>query len=300
MQYVFCQRNFAAKQLTFGPVAETEPNISPDGHWIAFQYIDAQRPASPNIWVLETAKEFQLAKALFAQPRYAGEMSWSPDSRWIAFISSDSKAGRSTEQIFKINISSGQIVQITSFPEGTVIGDATTWSKTGLIAFERQGKIFATTDTGSREVELLDPRIALSNRRPSSITFSPDAEKLLFSVENEQQNQSEVWLADLPTQIVRKLTSHHFDVFPRWTDQGHLLFSRETKDGCAEIHVLSLNTGKLKRITSGHVDFTPSTDPSARTLFFSRKDKMESQPEKTEWLAGFHIWYVPNARWMLE
>jgi len=298
---ISCQTTFAAKQLTFGQVAETEPNISPDGRWIAFQYFAGnEKPSSPTIWIMETAKEFRSAKALAGLPRYAGEMSWSPDSNWISFISSDDKPARSTEQIYKINILTMRRIQLTTFPEGTVIGDSTTWSKTGFIAFEREGKIFAIKDNGGEEMELLDPRIALSNRIPSSIKFSPDGNMLVFAVENQQRDQSEVWLADLPTRKVRRLTSLHFDAFPSWIDKERLLFSRETKTGYAQIYALSLRTEKLKRLTSGHVDFTPATDSSANTLCFSRKGKVQKNLKETEWLAGFHIWCVTNARRMFK
>lgn len=299
MKGMSCKATLAAKQVTFGPVAETEPSISPNGHWIAFQYFaDSKKPPPPTIWIMESMQGFRSAKALAGLPRYAGEMSWSPDSNWISFVSSDDKP-RSTDQIYKINTLSMQCVQLTTFPQGTAIGDSTTWSKTGFIAFEREGKIFAIKDNGSEILELLDPRTTLSNRRPSSIRFSPDGKMLVFTVENEQENESELWLANLTARKVCRLTSLHFDAFPTWIDNRHLLFSRETKTGYAQIYALSLRTAKLKRITSDHIDFMPATNSSANTLCFSRKNKSQESLKEPGWLGGFHVWCVANARRIL-
>jgi Tol biopolymer transport system component len=280
------------EQLTFGRAAETEPHISPDGHWIAFQYFAEMGPRVAKIGILDASKGFASARPLVDQHGYAAEMSWSPDSKWIAFISAEAKPGRNTNQIYKINISTKEIVQLTAFPEGTVLGDSTTWSKAGLIAFERDGQVYCVNDTGGEEVQLLDMRVAFSNRRPSSIRFSPDAKMLIFSVENEQQDQSEIWLADIQSRSFRQLTSLHFDIFPVWIDEAEILFSRETKDGLSEIHALSLRTGHLKRITSGHVDFASSTDSSGHVLYFSRMDRTPEELEHSWFFSGSHIWKV--------
>jgi len=288
------------KQLSFGPVAETEPTISPDGRWIAFQYFPRNRPQTPLIWIMEVSKGFSSAKPLVDHLGYAAELSWSPDSKWVSFISSDNMLSRKTEQIYKVNVVTTEVVQVTAFPEGTLIGDSTAWSASGLIAFEKDGEICGVPDVGGEEVRLLDTRIALSSRRPSYIRFSPDGRMLLFSVETGNQDQSEIWVAELRSQTFRRLTSLHFDLFPAWIDEEHVLFSRETENGRSEVQALSLRTGNVERLTRGHVDFTPSTDSSGSILYFSRKGRVPKQFEMAGLLVGFHIWCVPVNRKLLQ
>lgn len=278
------------QQITFGPVGETEPAISPDRRWIAYQYFTEKNPRLPAIGVLDTSKGFQSAKPLVDQDGYAAEISWSPGSEWLSFISSESKGGRNTDQICKVNVVTKEVVQVTAFTEGTLIGDSTTWSRNGLIAFERGGRIYGVSDQGSKEIELLDTRPPLSNQRPSGIRFSQDGKLLLFSVENQSRKQSEIWLADLQSRSFRQLTRFHFDLFPSWYDEHRVVFSRQAKNGNSSIYILDLRTGELKQVTSGHVDFAPSADASHRTLFFSRKDRTSRRNDEGPFFSGFHVW----------
>jgi Tol biopolymer transport system component len=267
---VQCEKWPRLEQITFGPIGEIEPNISPDGQWLAFQYFHKNELSSTQIWVMEISKGFRSARRLVTMLDYAGEMSWSPDSKWISFISSEYKLGLNTNQIYKVSVFTNEVIQITAFPVGTLIGDSTTWSTNGLIGFERDGIIYSISPTGGKEVQLLDTRTALSNQRRSYIRFSPGGTKLVFSVENAEQDQSSIWLADLETNSFRQLTGLHFDLFPSWIDEEHIVFTRQNRNRRSEVETLSLRTGILDRITSNHEDLTPSTDPSGSVLYFSR------------------------------
>jgi Tol biopolymer transport system component len=241
---------------------------------------------------MEISKGFTSARGLVAQVDYAGEMSWSPDSKWISFISSENRPARKTNQIYKVSVQTNELFQITAFPEGTVIGDSTTWSANGLIGFEKEGIIYGVSPTGGNEVQLLDTRTALSNQRPSYIRFSPEGKMMVFSAENAEQNQSSLWLGDLQSRTIRRLTDLHFDLYPTWIDEGHVLFTRQNKNKWSQIEVLSLGTGHMNQITSKHLDLTPSADPSGNVLYFSRKGPTPKGLENTDFFVGFHIWRV--------
>ncbi len=285
------------KLVTLGPVAETEPSISPDGRWIAFQYFSVNSPDVPQIWVMETARGFASARPLVDGLGYAAEISWSPDSVWLSFISSTTVSQRTTEQIYKINVATNELAQITHFPAGTLLGDSTAWSSKGLIAFERESDIYGVWDSGSGEVLLLGTSSVLSDRRPSNIRFSPDGNLLTFSAENRDQNESEIWVADLRDQSINRLTKLHFDIFPSWVGQQRIAFVRETKDETSKIQILSLSNGALRSITSGHVDITPCVDVVGHQLYFSRKGKVPEEFKNVGFLVGFHIWKLTLKEW---
>lgn len=300
IQRTQCETTVGIKQVTFGPIGEIEPNISPDGRWLAFQYYSKNELRSTQIWIMEISQGFASARRLAPQLDYAGEMSWSPDSKWISFISQGTEPSRNPSQIYKVNVATNEIVQLTGFPGGTVIGDSTTWSTNGLIGFEKDGIIYCVRHAGDKEVQLLDTRAALSNKHPSYLRFSPDGKMLVFSVENAEQDQSSIWLADLEANSVRQLTGLHFDLFPAWIDEGRILFTRQNKNRWSEVEALSLRTGNLYRITSKHVDSTPSTDPSGNVLYFSRKGQVPKQLQNADFLVGFHIWRMPITRKLLQ
>ncbi|HLJ86939.1 MAG TPA: hypothetical protein VKZ53_08945 [Candidatus Angelobacter sp.] len=282
------------QQLTFGPIGETEPNVSPDGRWLAFQYFSKNQPGFPQIWIMEIAKGFTSARRLAGIYRYAGEMSWSPDSKWISFISSlKTKSGTDTNQIFKVNITTDEVAQITTFADETVIGDSTAWLATNYVAFERDGVIYLVPSTGGKEIQLLDTRDALSHQEPSYLRFSPNGKMLIFSAENATKDQSSIWLANIKSKVFHRLTKNHFDLCPAWIDDEHILFIRQTGAGWSEVEAFSLRTGNLNRITSMHTDFTPSTDPLGRMLYISRENPVQKEAGRTDYFDGFHIWRTP-------
>jgi Tol biopolymer transport system component len=284
-------RPAAAEQLTFGAVGEIEPNIAPDGRWLAYQYFSEQNPHEPRIGIMDTLTDFQSAKPLVDHHGYAGEMSWSPDSKWLSFTGLEKEAGSSTEQIYRVNVVTKEILQVTNFPRGTLIGDSTTWSKSGVIGFEQNGIIYGVNVSGGEDVELLDTRAALGNRRPSTIRLSPDGTTLLFSVETKL-HESEIWVANLRSKLFRRLTRNHYDLFATWYDERHVAFSRETKNGGSNIYVLDLDTRKLYGLTFGHVDFMSSADPARKILYFSRNSRMPNRSDDGPFFSGFHAWQM--------
>jgi Tol biopolymer transport system component len=279
-------------QLTFGPVAETEPIVSPDGHWIAFQSFDIEKPSVPRIWIMDASNDYSSAKPLVDKREYSAEMSWSPDSKWIAFIGSDPGPGPVADQIYKVNVATKEVLRLSAFPPGTLIGDSTTWSGSGIIAFEKDGEILGIQQDGE-QIRLADTRTALSKRRPSNIRFSPDGMKILFSVENESGNQSEIWVASVQHPSFQRLTSNNFDVFPAWISSDRIVFTRETLSGSAEVQILSLSNGALQRVTYGHTDFSPSADSLRGLMYFSRKGRVPKELSNASMLVGFHVWSVP-------
>ncbi|MGH9566247.1 MAG: hypothetical protein ACRD4I_09710, partial [Candidatus Angelobacter sp.] len=64
-------------------------------------------------------------------------------------------------------------------------------------------------------------------------------------------------------------------------------------NGTSEIYILELRTGKLQRVTSGHVDFASSIDSSRKVLYFSRKGQISKKIDGSAFFSGFHIWRMP-------
>lgn len=106
-----------------------EPQISPDGKWVAYTLarpdMDANRNAS-NIWMVSTAGG---APQQLTQSGHDSSPVWSPDGKTIAFLSS--RGGDS--QVYLLSLEGGEAQKLTKLSTGA---DIVKWSPDGkTIAF---------------------------------------------------------------------------------------------------------------------------------------------------------------------
>jgi len=116
------ERNFTARDL-FDLEAAADPEISPDGRWIAYTRRSGDIMTDrfrPSIWLIDTQTGRQMPVASGAsQPR------WSPGGDRLAYIAS-AEGGRS--QLFVRWMASGQAVPITGLADAP---SAIAWSPDG-------------------------------------------------------------------------------------------------------------------------------------------------------------------------
>ena len=106
-----------------------DPQISPDGRWIAFtkKHVNPDKNEYvTNIWVTSTTGKEQPRQ--FTNGGKDSQPRWSPDGSRIAFISGRDKP---KPQIWIIGSSGGEATSLTSFPEGT-LGEIK-WSPDGTL-----------------------------------------------------------------------------------------------------------------------------------------------------------------------
>src|SRR5690349_11812964 len=106
-----------------------EPQISPDGKWVAYTVstpdMDANRNAT-NIWMVSTAVS---APRQLTQSGHDSSPVWSPDGKTIAFLSS--RSGDS--QVYLLSLEGGEAQKLTKLSTGA---DIVKWSPDGkTIAF---------------------------------------------------------------------------------------------------------------------------------------------------------------------
>jgi dipeptidyl aminopeptidase/acylaminoacyl peptidase len=116
------ERNFTARDL-FDLEAAANPQISPDGRWIAYVRRSGDIMTDrfrPSIWLIDTRTGGQVPLAAGAsQPR------WSPDSTRLAYIAAG-EGGR--PQMFVRWMASGEAVRITGLPDSP---SSIAWSPDG-------------------------------------------------------------------------------------------------------------------------------------------------------------------------
>ena len=123
----------AKRPITFDDMIKmhrvAEPQISPDGKWVAYSVatpdMDANRNAS-NVWMVSTAGG---APQQLTQSGHDSSPVWSPDGKTIAFVSS--RSGDS--QVYLLSLEGGEAQKLTKLSTGA---DIVKWSPDGkTIAF---------------------------------------------------------------------------------------------------------------------------------------------------------------------
>src|SRR5258708_39393853 len=100
---------------------------------------------------------FSQARPLVDDATYNAEATWSPDSKWVAFENITTTHDEASIQLFKINVYTGERVQLTTLPQGgPAPGDSTSWSTKGQIAFEMNGDIHVVDENGATVSKLID------------------------------------------------------------------------------------------------------------------------------------------------
>lgn len=285
-----------AVQITSGPRAELGPALSPDGKWLAFEYNHSGSQIMPQIWILDRAKGWESARPIVDNGNYNSWPDWSPDSQWISFMAAKETTPGGhilTDQIYKVRVSNGTVVQLTHFPEDTVLRDSTSWSRNGRIAFvSDEDSIYVVDGAGGEPKELINLKQSLSPGTLWGAVWSPDGSHLAFrgnppgSAEQDQR----IWVVDSSGQHLVQVTTGPTDDVPSWLDNDHILFERWSKTGEVRICVVSLGTSQIEYLTQNHIDQTPAVDPTGRVLFFARGELSEKNIHS--WLPETHIWAI--------
>ncbi len=286
----------AARQVTFGPVAELAPACSPDSRWVAFEYFHPKpKNTAPQIWIMPADGDFSSAKPLVDNGEYHAGISWSPDSKWVSFIEARKLREEDvfvTSQVYKVRVDTRQVIQITQLPPRTVLGDDTAWSRNGQIAFQKEGDVYAVPENGGNARKLFD----LNSRdiqipEVANMMWSPDGERLAFVAGRIKAGpESEgIWIADAATQGIKPITKGGTTCCPFWASNFTLLFSREETEGNSRIYSISTDRTDVQQLTSGPFDDSPCLDSIRGVVFFNHNET--TQIEYGDWgLPKVHVW----------
>jgi Tol biopolymer transport system component len=99
---------------------------------------------------------------------------------------------------------------------------------------------------------------------PSSLSWSPDGESLVFSM------QGSLWIQRIDKVSARQVTvGPGYDYQPDWSSDGnHIVFVRYNRDAM-ELHVLEVETGTIYQLTgSGNVNVEPRWSPDGTELAY--------------------------------
>ncbi len=247
----------AAQQLTAGPGYDYQPDVSPDGRWVAFARYFAGA-IELHLLEVETGKSYQLTAggAVNVDPR------WSPDGKRIAFVST---SYNKRFHIFMAQVKEGQlqsVQRLTGETESplpryyyskydTEISPA--WSRDGaeVLFVSNRGHIYGTggfwrmkAEPGAEAREFYFEETTWK-ARPE---FSPEGKRLVYSSYlGRQWNQ--LWLMPAEGGHPFQLTYGEYDnTAPRWSPDGKHIAFISNRSGNTELWLLELPGGQQRQL----------------------------------------------------
>jgi serine/threonine protein kinase/Tol biopolymer transport system component len=138
---------------------------------------------------------------------------------------------------------------------GDVMGHAGVWSPTGKLVFARGNDLYIAEHNGA------DPRkFATAPDYPSSISFSPDGNRIRFTVTNLVNNNSAIWEAGADGSNMHALfpgwNNPPAECCGKWTPDGKYYVFQSSREGASNIWIVPDRSEFWKKVTQEPVQLT--------------------------------------------
>ena len=229
------------EKITDSSVNATFAEWSPDGQFIAYLNRTNISPGSADSdtdLMLYDVKAGVSDRLGTANTRGAN-LRWSPQSTAIVYNSDHLDENH---EIYVVDIEDKEITRLT---DNAFVDRQPTWSPDGSqIAF-------SSDRTGLRQIFIMDAdgghvhQLVVTEDAATFPAWSPDGSQIAFQA--GQENNRQIFISDLEGNLQQVTDDSADNLFPRWsTDGAHLSFERFS-DGPAQLNVLELQTGDLKK-----------------------------------------------------
>jgi len=276
-----------------------DPQVSPDGRWIAYVHLTVDRVENTykrNIWLAPTdgGKPVQVTRSgKDSQPR------WSPDGATLAFVS----ARNEKPQIYLLPVSApgGEPRPLTSMPNGASDPD---WSPDGTrIAFlaAMNAEERAKEDRGEKDEPPADSFEAKQRKErreheeqqrwdPRPVWRIPYRQGTSYRDDRYAQVYVITTAEDADDREPRRLTDIDADHQPpKWTPDGEYLLTARTVDPerdepwrWTSLYRIRVEDGETEQLTGeGFADYAPLPSPDGQWIAYARipvERMAEAQP----------------------
>ena len=219
------RRRLSTSSSPFGGPAS--PVISPDGKWVAYTIRETnweENTYETEIWLADA--QTGATRQLTNGRKSSNAPAWSPDGRTLAF-GSDREDKR---QIYLIDLGGGEALKVTSAEESV---GAFAWSPDG------RSIAFASSDPRSEALKEREKKYAE------------------FDVIDEDHRMSHLYVVDVETKKIRRLTSGAFTVgrFDWSPDSRQIAFDHRingdpANSGSADISLVAVSDGALRKLVT--------------------------------------------------
>ncbi len=238
------------RKVTIGVRGGYEPNWSPDGAKIVFQY--------GGLWIADIVSGEISRLPLSVESNnlpneYLVKPAWSPNGEWIAFLNEGGTQG----DIYLIRSDGTGLKRLT---------DSNTISRDGNLVWSPDGKQLAYSADGDKgiEVYVLEVEDALQGAATSrQLTVSPtytrnlvtswssDGSRLAFS--SDRDGNPEIYVMNVDgSNVVRLTDDPASDTQPAWSPDGKQIAFTSDRNGNSEIYVMDVEEA-LQNVGSANV-----------------------------------------------
>ncbi len=255
------------RQLTYpaeGIVGDGDPAFSTDGRALAF--VRTEAVGIKDVFVLELGTD-RLVR-LTSDHTHVHGIAWRPDRKSIVF--SSARAG--VPALWQIDLQGGAPERLAGvgepafYPAASPDGRRIAYTNLVMSSSIWESPGPNANDDGTRLKRLIH-----STRNDVNPDFSPDGSRIAFA--SDRSGAFEIWMCERDGANPSKITSFQSPAgagTPRWSPDGQRIAFDCRADGNGQIYVVTLTTGKPRRLTRGNAEHVaPSWSSDGHSIYFS-------------------------------
>ena len=283
--------------LTRNARGDIDPVPSPNGEYVAYRRMTDKSPHHGELHYLHLDQPSE-SHILLGGDEFHGGVSWSPDNDWISYTVFERKNTQSAlveNSVYKVNIHTKEKIRLADGWITPAIGEYTSWTARNEIIFATPDGFYSIDADGGTPKKKLKMDLALPDE-PLHLAANSLGNAIAFSLGTSDRDDTKlrpflgIWLADLDTGRVARLTDESPDSFPIWQDDRTILFLRESaQPGVLNLHTLSLPSGETAPVEHQGIVYSIAQIPNRNVVFAATAPKWDLSGNDFNLFRGFSI-----------